>query len=138
MSTELETLHSALGTVLTAGLPGVALYEDYPLLDDGLDLPAVVLELEEVDFGEDRITRTGQWVARCLVAADDTGAEMSVRKLALSVAALLTAAKPLPAKCSAPTVQRVAPENADLDGLLIWTAEFTTTIHLTGVLWSAP
>lgn len=138
MSTELETLHSALGSVLSAGLTGVALYEDYPLLDDGLDLPAVVLELEEVAFGEDRITRTAQWVARCLVAADDTGAEMSVRKLAFSVAALLTAAKPFPAKCSAPTVQRVAPENADLDGLLIWTVEFTTTIHLTGVLWSAP
>ena len=94
MIDSLAQLHTAIVSGLRAKLDGVPTVEAYPVLQRRIGLPAVLVELAEMEPGNDpgngATALIGRFQARAIVDPNAAQADLQVRELAARVAVALT------------------------------------------------
>lgn len=143
MLTDLDPLHSSIVARLSADLSGVYV-DDYPALVRRITLPAVLVELEELepdDFGTDGFDAYARFTAYCIYDPNQTNAYLQVRNLAATVAVRIRQEEDfsndgvvMPAE-----ILRIGEDsfNPDLDGYMVWAVEFQLGVTLGELEWAA-
>jgi hypothetical protein len=138
----LSTLHTTIVARLTPDLPGVSVAA-YPKLERRVTLPAVLVDLEELepdDFGEGAFDCWARFTAYCICDPNAAGADLAVRNLAATVAVRIKQEEDFGTTVERQAeVLRVAPDafRPDLDGYLVWAVEFRIGLALGETVWSA-
>lgn len=139
----LDSLHTAIIARLSADLSGVYCAA-YPKLQHRVTLPAVLVELDELepdDFGEDAaFDCLARFTAYCIYDPNATDAELAVRNLAATVAVRVSQEEDFGIDVAqSAEVLRVGPDDfrPELDGYLVWSVEFQIGISIGEALWSA-
>lgn len=136
----LASLHQAIVNGLQCKLTAPVWIAAYPAIQRTLALPAVLIELTELEPGDDPGTGETALVAhlqaRVMVDPNRPQAALSVRELAAQVAVALTHEQwglPItPAKLSRMGEALIKP---DLEGYLAWSVEWSHELHLGTVVW---
>ena len=143
MLDNLAQLHSAIVDGLRAKLDGIPTVDAYPVIRRRVQLPAVLVELSEMEPGKDPGTGetalVGRFQARAIVDPNLTAADMQVRELAARIAVAITHETWSLPIGSARLVQ--VGEDAfrpELDGYMVWVVEWTHEFHLGATVWPYP
>lgn len=141
----LTELHAAIIAGLKAALPGVPTIDAYPVIQRRIKLPAVVLELSEIEPGTDpgtgQVAVVGRFQARCIVDPVMAGADMAVREMATAVILALQYQIWGITDDVAPARFLQAGDDGfkpDLDGYLVWMVEWLQEFHLGEFKWVWP
>lgn len=139
----LDDIHAAIVSRLAANFPTVVLCEAYPADLDRLPLPALLLELGELEpteLGDDALDGfNGSFTVYCLYDETLAGAELAVRNLAVEVAVRIRQEGTFGQDIERPAeVMRVAEDNMkpELDGYLSWAVDFQLGFTLGEDVWS--
>lgn len=143
MLDNLAQLHAPIVDGLRAKLAGVPTVEAYPATQRRIRLPAVLIELAEMEPGTDPGTGetalVGRFQARAIVDPSQAGADLVVRELAARIAVGLTHAtwglEITPAQLVQIGEDSFKPE---LDAYLVWVVEWTHEFHLGDMAWPYP
>ena len=143
MIDSLAQLHTAIVNSLRAKLAGVPTVEAYPVLQRRIGLPAVLVELAEMDPDDDPGTGAtaliGRFQARAIVDPNAAQADLQVRELAARVAVALTHETwGLPITMA--NLVQIGDDafKPELDGYLVWVVEWTHAFHLGETTWPYP
>ena len=94
MIDSLAQLHTAIVSGLRSKVDGVPTVEAYPVLQRRIGLPAVLVELAEMEPGDDpgngATALIGRFQARAIVDPNAAQADLQMRELAARVAVALT------------------------------------------------
>ncbi|WP_253306638.1 hypothetical protein [unidentified bacterial endosymbiont] len=136
----LASLHQAIVHGLQCKLKAPVWIAAYPAIQRTLALPAVLIELTELEPGDDPGTGETALVAhlqaRVMVDPNQPQAELSVRKLAAQVAVALTHEQwGLPITQAKLSRMGEALIKSDLEGYLAWSVEWSHELHLGRVVW---
>lgn len=138
----LDSLHTAIVDRLNADIAGLGTCAAYPKIQRRVDLPAVLVdlvELEPADFGTDKFDCWAQFTAYCIVDPSDTNAELAVRNLAAEVAVRVSQEEDFGIEVEKEAeVLRVGEDSfqPDLDGYLVWAVDFQIGLSLGEDVWS--
>lgn len=143
MLDNLAQLHDAIITGLRAKLPKAVSVNAYPVIERRIGLPAVVVELDEMEPGDDPGTGetalVGRFQARAIADPNCKPADLQVRELAALIAVAITHETwGLP--ISIAKLAQVGPDGfkPELDGYLVWVVEWTHEFHLGQIEWPWP
>jgi hypothetical protein len=143
MNPTVSSLHAAIIDGLRGKLAGIPFVEAYPVLSRRVTLPAVLVELAELEPGTDPGTGEtaviGRFQARAIVDPTQAQAHLQVRELAARiVVAIMHENWGLPI---APAQLVQAGEDAfrpELDSYLVWVVEWAHEFHLGDIEWPWP
>lgn len=140
MIDSLVQLHAAIVSGLRAKLAGVPTVEAYPVLQRRIGLPAVLVELAEMEPDDDPGTGAtaliGRFQARAIVDPNAAQADLQVRELAARIAVALTHETwGLPITMA--NLVQIGDDafKPELDGYLVWLVEWTHAFHLGEIVW---
>ena len=143
MLDNLTQLHTAIVAGLRAKLAGVPTVDTYPVIRRSLRLPAVLVELAEMEPGDDPGTGetalVGRFQARAIIDPNQANADLLVRELAARIAVAITHETWGLGIGVAQLVQ--IGEDAfkpELDGYMVWVVEWTHEFHLGEAAWPYP
>ena len=139
----LPELHAAIVAGLSAALPKDLTVAAYPVLSRTIRLPAVLVDLSEMEPGEDPGTGetavVGIWQARCIVDPNATDAYLQLRTLAAQVICTLRAQNwGLPVEVAKFAQAGEDSFHPELDGYLVWLVEWRQEFHLGEYEWPWP
>ena len=142
MLENLTQLHEAIICGLREKLPGLSV-ELYPTIERRIALPAVIVELSEMEPGSDPGTGetalVGRFSARAIVDPNDDDAYMKVRELAARIIVAITHETwGLPIGIAHPVQISEDGFKPELDGYLVWVVEWSHEFHLGEVFWPYP
>lgn len=139
----LEQLYTAIEQHLQQHLPGVQTVAAWPNIKNHIPLPAVFLEMSEiepgVDIGTGETTMVCKFEARIIVDPIPDDHHRQVVQLATQLIVLLRAQSwGLPVEC-AEFIQAVQDwTRPELDGYTVWLVEWNQTIYLGTEEWPWP
>ncbi|VVO85622.1 hypothetical protein PS903_02000 [Pseudomonas fluorescens] len=139
----LDQLYSAIEQHLREALPAVQYVATCPDIRDRVALPAVFLELAELEPGRDigtgETTLVGKFEARVIVAPEQAHHQQKAAHLAAQIAVLLRMQNwglaVEPAEFIQASQDWTKPE---LDGYTVWVVEWTQQIYLGEIEWPWP
>ena len=143
MLDNLEQLHDAIVAGLRAKLAGVPTVDAYPAIQKRIRLPAVLIELAEMEPGSDPGTGetalVGRFQARAIVDPCQAKADLVVRELAARVAVALTH-ETWGLEISVADLVQIGEDGfkPELDGYSVWVIEWTHEFHLGESAWPYP
>lgn len=143
MIDNLARLHDAVVAGLRAKLPGVPTVDAYPVIERRVRLPAVLVELAEMEPGEDPGTGEtaiiGKIQARAIIDPARPGADLQVRELAARIAVAITH-ETWGLDVSVARLAQIGEDGfkPELDGYLVWIVEWTHEFHLGETTWPYP
>ena len=142
MLDNLAQLHEAIVFGLRKKIPGMTI-DTYPVIERRISLPAIVIELSEMDPSGDPATGEtaliGRFAARAIVDPNDDDAYMKVRELAARIAVAITHETwGLPIGIA--QIVQIGEDSfkPELDGYLVWVVEWAHEFHLGEMLWPYP
>lgn len=140
---DLGTVHQAIIDAVAAQFPDVVTVADYRDDRDRLPLPAILIELEDMEGAPDEDPGTGQlammarFVARVIIGFRTPTAEREIRRLAGALGAFVRLNRwnqPIgPAEVLVIGPDAFAPE---LDRYVIWRVEWQQVVHLGASVWT--
>lgn len=141
----LDALHSTIVARLNADIPGLATCDDYPKIERRVSIPAVLVELEELepdDFGEDAAFDCwARFTAYCIYDPNAANAQHEVRNLAATVAVRVSQEEDFGSDDVAQNAEvlRVSEDNfkPELQAYLVWAVEFRLGLSIGENIWSA-
>lgn len=139
----LDQLYQAIEQHLQAHLPGVQTVAAWPNIEDHIPLPAVFLEMSEIepgaDIGTGETTMVCKFEARVIVDPIQVDHHRQVVQLVTQLIVLLRAQNwGLEIEC-AEFIQAVQDwTRPELDGYTVWLVEWTQTIYLGTEEWPWP
>lgn len=139
----LDQLYQAIEQHLQQHLPGVQTVAAWPNIENHIPLPAVFLEMSEiepgVDIGTGETTMVCKFEARIIVDPLQSDHHRQVVQLATQLIVLLRAQNwGLPVEC-AEFIQAVQDwTRPELDGYTVWLVEWNQTIYLGAQEWPWP
>ena len=137
---ELDRLFETLVEGILA-LPGVQHCGPYPRRMDSIQVPAVLLDLVELEPGEDpgteELALIAHWEARLVVACNHENDKAVIRNLVLSLLQWLHRSDWLPAKTGIARIKQATPDgfSPDTPNYEIWLVEWTQEIHIGVSIW---
>lgn len=139
----LEQLHEAIKTGLIAKLPGVPTIDHYPKIGRRITIPAVLIEMSELEPGTDPGTGetafVGRIQARAVVDPNSAKAEIMVRDLAARIVmAIQHESWGLPIGVADFVQAGEDGMKPELDSYLVWLVEWTHEFHLGELVWPYP
>lgn len=143
MINNLAEIHAAIVSGLQSKLIGISTVEAYPVIQRRVSIPAVLIELSEVNLGSDPGTGEaaliGHFQARAIVDPNLTDAYMQVRELAVRIAVAITH-ETWGMEIGVSKLLQVGEDafKPDLDGYLCWMVEWTHEFHLGEAIWPYP
>jgi hypothetical protein len=142
---DLDTLHDAVVAAITAGMPTVASVEAYPEQRAALSLPAVLVDLEdmegapEADPGTEQLAMRTRWRARLILGFRTADVHRQVRKGAAQLAHLIHLNRwGQPVEPARVTLVGPDPFDPDLDQYEVWVVEWEQIVHLGASVWDCP
>lgn len=138
----LDSIHTAIVARLSADIPALATCAAYPRLQRKVSLPAVLVELDDldpVDFGTERFDCWARFTAYCIYDPTLPNAELEVRKLAATVAVRVSQEADFGEDIERVVeVLRVGEDSfkAELESYLVWAVEFQLGLSLGENEWS--
>lgn len=137
----LEQLHEAMRAGLAAKLPDVPTVAHYPAEGAAPALPAILIELAQLEPGRDpgsgEVGLRGRFLARVVADAAEPGAELRVRELAARLAlAIKDESWNLPVGMA--QFVRAAPDTLAEPGRAAWRLEWTQEFELGEPAWPYP
>lgn len=143
MIENLAQLHTAIVAGLQSKLTGMATVEAYPAIQRRINIPAVLVELSEIDAGSDPGTNEtaliGHFQARAVIDPNPVDAYMQVRELAARIAVAITH-ETWGLEIGISKLLQVGEDafKPELDGYLCWMVEWTHEFHLGETAWPYP
>lgn len=139
----LDALHAAIINRLTADLPGLGTCAAYPKIERRVTLPAVLVELDELepeDFGDEAFGVLARFTAFCIYDPNAANAELEVRNLAATVAVRVSQEEDFgfdEVRKDA-EVLRVGEDSfrPELDAYLVWAVEFELGVVIGENTWA--
>lgn len=135
--TDLDALHAAVVSAITAGMPQAATVEAYPARRSELELPAVVVDLEDMeaapdsDPGTEQLAVLTRWRARLILGFRTADLHRQVRKGAAQLGTIVHLNRwGLPVEPARVTLIAPDPFDPDLDQYEVWAVEWEQTVHL--------
>lgn len=140
MLDNLAQLHTAVVDGLRGKLAGVPTVDAYPVIKRRIHLPAVLVELAEMEPGADpgtgQTALVGRFQARAVVDPNQAKADLVVRELVARIAVAIThetwGLEITPAQLVQIGEDAFKPE---LDGYVVWVVEWTHEFHLGEIQW---
>nr|BDD46292.1 hypothetical protein 12 [Gammaproteobacteria bacterium] len=133
---DLTTLHDRIVTRLSSDMVATTVAA-YPELPRKIDIPAVLIDLDDVDvadFGDgDRLGLLASFTAYCITDPSQANAEMIVRNLAVTVALRIFQEDDFGADVSrGAEIIRIGPDNLqpELEGYRVWSVAFEVGIEV--------
>ena len=140
---DLDVLHEAVVAAIVAGMPAVASVQAYPEDRTALALPAVLVDLEdmeaapEADPGTEQLAVLTRWRARLILGFRTADVFRQVRKGAAQLAALVHLNRwGQPVGPARVTLVGPDPFDPDLDQYEVWVVEWEQLVHLGASVWS--
>lgn len=143
MLDNLAQLHTAVVGGMRTKLIGIPTVDAYPIIHKRIHLPAVLVELSEMEPGADPGTGEtaliGRFQARAIVDPNAADAEMQVRELAARIAVAITH-ETWGLDVSIAQLVQIGDDafKPELDGYLVWVVEWTHEFHLGTAAWPYP
>lgn len=143
MLDNLAQLHTALVAGLRTKLAGVPTVDAYPVIQRRISLPAVLVELAEMEPGDDpgsgETALIGRFQARAVIDPTQSGADLQVRELAARIAVAITHETwGLPISIARLVQIGEDAFKPELDGYMVWVVEWTHEFHLGESAWPYP
>lgn len=136
----LEQLYDAIGATIRAQMPAIRFADAWPDVKRRITLPAVLLELDELEPGDDPGTGEtaliGRFQARIIVDSRPEAGHRAASMLASQLAVLLRDQQwGLPIAVA--QFLRACPDfmRPDLDSYTVWLVEWTHEFHLGQFTW---
>ena len=143
MLDNLAQLHTAIVAGLRAKLAGVPTVAAYPVIARRICLPAVLIELAEMEPGEDPGTGetalVGRFQARAIVDPSKPNADLQVRELAARIAVAITH-ETWGLEISVAQLVQIGEDSfkPELDGYIVWVVEWRHEFQLGESEWAYP
>lgn len=140
---DLSAVHQSIIDAIAAAFPAVATVEDYRDDRNGLPLPAIMVELVDMeaapddDPGTEQLAMRTRFEARVIIGFRTANAEREIRKLAGALGAFVHQnrfGQPIePAE-----VLTITPDDfdPDLDQYVVWRVEWQQIVHLGATVWT--
>ncbi|MEI4262791.1 hypothetical protein [Roseovarius sp. D0-M9] len=142
---DLDALHDAVIAGIAAGMPAVASVQAYPVERTALDLPAILVDLEDMEAASERDPGTEQlavltrWRARLILGFRSADVHRQVRKGAGQLGHLVHLNRwGMPVGPSRVTIIGPDPFDPDLDQYEVWVVEWEQVVHLGPSVWDCP
>lgn len=139
---DLNALHDAVVAAIDAGMPAVASVQAYPSERTALDLPAVLVDLEDMegspesDPGTEQLAVVTRWRARLILGFRSSDVHRQVRKGAGQLAHLVHLNRwGMPVGPARVTIVGPDPFDPDLDQYEVWVVEWEQVVHLGASVW---
>lgn len=139
---DLDVVHQSIVNALSLQFPDMATVEDYRENRGALPLPAILLELEDMeaapddDPGTEQLAVWARWSARIIIGFRTANAEREIRKLAGALGVFVHQnrfGQPIgPAEVTMITPDDMDP---DLDQYVVWRVEWQQIVHLGEGVW---
>lgn len=140
---DLDALHDAVVAAIVAGMPTVASVQSYPSERTALELPAILVDLEdmeaapEVDPGTEQLAVLTRWRARLILGFRTANVHRQVRKGAGQLAHLVHLNRwGMPVGPARVTIVGPDPFDPDLDQYEAWVVEWEQVVHLGPSVWA--
>jgi hypothetical protein len=139
----LAQLHTAIVAGLQTKLTGMVTVDAYPVIQRRINIPAVLVELSEMDAGTDPGTGEtaliGHFQARAVIDPNPSDAYMQVRELAARIAVAIQH-ETWGLDISVSKLLQIGEDafKPELDGYLCWMVEWTHEFHLGQTAWPYP
>jgi len=140
---DLDALHDAIIAAVASGMPTVASVQSYPEDRVALDLPAVLIDLEDMeaapdaDPGTEQLAVVTRWRARLILGFRTANVLRQVRKGAAQLAALVHLNRwGQPVEPARVTLVGPDPFDPDLDQYEVWVVEWEQIVHLGASVWA--
>jgi hypothetical protein len=139
---DLDALHAAIVAAIVEGMPSLAFVASYPEVRTAVALPAVLVDLEDMeavpdlDPGTEQLAVNLRWRARLILGFTSPDLQRQIRKGAAQLGRLIHLNRfgmPVgPARVSV-----IAPDafDPDLDQYEVWGVEWEQTAHLGASVW---
>jgi len=143
MIENLKQLDDAIIAGLQSKLTGISTVEAYPVIQRRINIPAVLVELSEIDAGADPGTNEtaliGHFQARAIVDPVLPDSYMQVRELAACIAVAITH-ETWGLEIGVSKLLQIGEDalKPELDGYLVWMIEWTHEFHLGEPTWPYP
>lgn len=143
MIENLAQLHTAIVAGLQSKLTGIPTVDAYPVIQRRINIPAVLIELSEIDAGTypgtGETALIGHFQARAVADPNLPDAYMQVRELAVRIAvAIQHETWGLEIGISKLLQAGEDAFKPELDGYLCWMIEWTHEFHLGESVWPYP
>ncbi|WPZ28970.1 hypothetical protein T8A63_15250 [Sulfitobacter sp. OXR-159] len=142
---DLDALHDAVVSNISNGMPAVASVQSYPSEREALPLPAVVVDLEDMeaapdaDPGTEQLAVLTRWRARLILGFRTADVQRQVRKGASKLAHLVHLNRwGQPVGPARVTLVGPDPFDPDLDQYEVWVVEWEQLVHLGASVWECP
>lgn len=141
---DLDELHQAVVATIAGRMPAVASVQAYPAARTALALPAVLVDLEdmeaapELDPGTEQLAVTLRWRARLILGFRSTDVLRQIRKGAAELAHVVHLNRwGQPVGPARVTIVGPDPFDPDLDQYEVWVVEWEQVAHLGASTWAA-
>ncbi|MCW5319631.1 hypothetical protein D5039_00075 [Verminephrobacter aporrectodeae subsp. tuberculatae] len=143
MLDNLGQLHNAIVAGLRAKIEGAPTIDAYPVIERRIVLPAVLIELAQMEPGADPGTGEtaliGSFQARAIVDPNARNADLAVRELAARIAVAITH-ETWGLDVGVAQLVQIGEDafKPELDSYLVWLVEWTHQFHLGRTAWPYP
>lgn len=142
---DLDALHDAVVSNISDGMPTLASVQAYPDTREALPLPAVLVDLEdmeaapEADPGTEQLVVNTRWRARLILGFRTADVHRQVRKGASQLAHLVHMNRwGQPVGPARVTLVGPDPFDPELDQYEVWVVEWDQLVHLGASVWECP
>ena len=140
---DLDELHQNIIDRVAAQFPAVVTVADYREDRQRLPLPAILIELDDIEAAPDEDPGTQQlaartrWIARIIIGFKTANAEREIRKLAAALGAFVHMQR-WGQPVEAAQVLTISPDTFDpsLDQYVVWAVEWQQIVHLGASVWT--
>ncbi|AUR12866.1 hypothetical protein PhaeoP48_02904 [Phaeobacter inhibens] len=140
---DLDNLHEAIKAEISARFPAVATVEDYGAPRKDLVLPAILVELVDMevdpdsDPGTEQLPVISKWAARVVLSFRDDNVKREIRKLAGALGVLVHQNR-WGLKAGPAQVTYIGPDafDPDFDNVEVWAVEWDQQIDLGQSVWT--
>ena len=139
---DLDTLHQNIIDRVAEQFPSVVTVADYREDRQRLPLPAILIELDDIeaapdeDPGTEQLAARTRWIARIIIGFRTANAEREIRKLAAALGAFIHMQR-WGQPVEAAQVLTISPDTFDpsLDQYVVWAVEWQQVVHLGASVW---
>lgn len=139
---DLDALHTAVVNAIEEQFPSVVTVADYREDRQRLPLPAILIELDDIeaapdeDPGTEQLAARTRWIARIIIGFRTANAEREIRKLAAALGAFIHMQR-WGQPVEAAQVLTISPDTFDpsLDQYVVWAVEWQQVVHLGASVW---
>ena len=139
---DLDALHTAVVGAIEEQFPSVVTVADYREDRQRLPLPAILVELDDIeaapdeDPGTEQLAARTRWIARIIIGFRTANAEREIRKLAAALGAFIHMQR-WGQPVEAAQVLTISPDTFDpsLDQYVVWAVEWQQIVHLGASVW---